>query len=365
MKRVDSLDYLRGLMAFSVMLYHYFSWSFDTLGGEYLLGKLGIYAVSTFYVLSGISLAIIYKNKFSKSQDLLSYGIKRVFRIFPLFWLAVTSMVLLKLIGNEINPTGYSVDVLTLFLNYSLLFGFVDPSAYLTTGAWSIGNELVFYAFFPIFVILARFSRLAFFSAVFLTAIIYFYYAFFILHDSQTLSAQWEHYINPFNQLFLFAAGVSIGLYVKPRFFFNKRYLLFILLALSLLVIYYPSSGDKVEIVTGWARVYFTVLCLLFCYVFYASNFILPGFLGASLKFLGETSYSIYLLHPIIAKPVILIATKLGVPPLYSYLFICIPITLIISWFVYRLLEKPMMAKGAKLSKKATLSSYNESFIKD
>lgn len=67
--RVESLDYLRGLMALSVVIYHYISWSMstgssvDVIGSQFILGKLGIYAVSIFYILSGVSLAYIYEGK--------------------------------------------------------------------------------------------------------------------------------------------------------------------------------------------------------------------------------------------------------------------------------------------------------------
>jgi exopolysaccharide production protein ExoZ len=60
MKRLESLDYLRGLMAVSVMAFHYVSWSFVKPGADSLLGKLGIYAVSIFYILSGVSLSFVY-----------------------------------------------------------------------------------------------------------------------------------------------------------------------------------------------------------------------------------------------------------------------------------------------------------------
>ncbi len=85
--RVESLDYLRGLMAISVMLYHYGYYSGILLDSSSLLGKLGIYAVSIFYILSGLSLAIVYKNKITSTSDICNFWIKRICRIAPLFWL--------------------------------------------------------------------------------------------------------------------------------------------------------------------------------------------------------------------------------------------------------------------------------------
>ena len=86
MKRIESLDYLRGLMALSVMIYHYISWGAGPIGSEHLLGKLGIYAVSMFYILSGLSLGLVYYGRITSASDIGSFMIKRVFRIFPLFW---------------------------------------------------------------------------------------------------------------------------------------------------------------------------------------------------------------------------------------------------------------------------------------
>jgi peptidoglycan/LPS O-acetylase OafA/YrhL len=54
--RLESLDWLRGSMALSILLYH--------LGGPHdastPLGKLAVYGVSIFFILSGLSMAIGY-----------------------------------------------------------------------------------------------------------------------------------------------------------------------------------------------------------------------------------------------------------------------------------------------------------------
>jgi len=84
MKRVESLDYLRGLMALAVMIYHYVAWTIGGLEADSVLGRLGIYAVSVFYILSGLSLAIVYNDRISSIGDVRDFMIKRVFRIFPI-----------------------------------------------------------------------------------------------------------------------------------------------------------------------------------------------------------------------------------------------------------------------------------------
>ncbi|AYH05651.1 acyltransferase family protein [Pectobacterium parmentieri] len=102
--RVESLDYLRGVMALSVVIYHYVSWSggYGLLGSEHLLGKLGVYAVSMFYILSGLSLAYVYDGKIKSLSDAKKFAIKRIFRIFPLFWIVTTLALIIKF-KSEIN----------------------------------------------------------------------------------------------------------------------------------------------------------------------------------------------------------------------------------------------------------------------
>ncbi|MFH4113324.1 acyltransferase family protein, partial [Acinetobacter baumannii] len=62
MKRYESLDWLRGLMAFAIMIYHLVSWQLFHPEAGSLLGNFGIYGVSIFFVLSGLSMAIVYSN---------------------------------------------------------------------------------------------------------------------------------------------------------------------------------------------------------------------------------------------------------------------------------------------------------------
>lgn len=142
--RLYTLDYLRGLAAFSIMCYHLSLWSsLSRLDQHTFLGKLGVYGVSVFYVLSGLTLFHVYFKKMEPAfNDLKDFFLKRFFRIFPLLWL----VVFLTLVLNKIVPTWKG-----LVLNLSGLFGLIRWTSYYATGTWSIGNELVFYLFFPFF----------------------------------------------------------------------------------------------------------------------------------------------------------------------------------------------------------------------
>lgn len=342
MKRIESLDYLRGLMALSVMIYHYVSWGVGPVGSEYLLGKLGIYAVSMFYILSGLSLGLVYSGKILSANDVGSFMIKRVFRIFPLFWLVLTASVL----GSVVSGKFGELDLYKVFLNYSLLFGFFDPSAYFNTGAWSIGNEMVFYAILPIIFLLS--SRLAWilpFSVV-LSIILGVYFAAYGLDSGKPLADQWGTYINPFNQLFLFMSGVALGVYGKVATVKNSVSVA--LLSVSLMVFcFYPVSGDSIAIVTGVERFVFSFSCMAFVAGLYFLN---PSFKAAPAKvlgFFGSACYSIYLLHPVVAKVIVGLSVKVGVGVAAGYIASAF-VTLAVSWVVFNYLEKPMMSAGKK-----------------
>ncbi|HEX6179628.1 MAG TPA: hypothetical protein VFZ47_00205, partial [Chitinophagaceae bacterium] len=53
--RLHSLDYLRGLAAFGIMAYHFMMWTMGEMDSSRKMGRVGIYGVSIFYVLSGLT----------------------------------------------------------------------------------------------------------------------------------------------------------------------------------------------------------------------------------------------------------------------------------------------------------------------
>ncbi|QPW27655.1 acyltransferase [Edwardsiella ictaluri] len=142
--RIHSIDYLRGIMALSVVLYH-FSGLPDASS---LLGRLGIYAVSSFYVISGMALFLAHKKDSWSVHNYCSFMLRRFARLAPVYWLALIIFTIYFFLfsdGPQISSWKYIQNIL-------LIFGITNPTEYIIMGGWSIGNEVVFYLFFPLLI---------------------------------------------------------------------------------------------------------------------------------------------------------------------------------------------------------------------
>lgn len=341
MIRLYNLDYLRGLAAFGIMIYHYLSWSLGKFTSDTFMGRLGIYGVSIFYVLSGLTLYYVYFDKMKVSkEDIAAFFKKRIFRIFPLLWLVTIAAIIL----SRKLP-----DFFDLFLNLSGLFGFIKWDTYFSAGVWSIGNELVFYVFFPFFILFTKRSKPLMITLALVLLGLYLYFAFVKLNPNLTLSEQWKNYVNPLNQVFLFLSGFLIGYFFQKAKIKNSLILTLLILS-ALIFTFYPATGDTINLVTGYNRLIFTLCCIVICFCFYKLTLKFPEFIHRPLTLLGEASYSVYLIHPIIYKLsgiALLICGKylFNIPEAVRLLSSVI-LTLIISYYVYQYFEKYFMKFG-------------------
>lgn len=342
MKRLYNLDYLRGMAAFGIMIYHYLSWTLGRFTAETFMGRLGIYGVSIFYILSGLTLFYVYYDKMTLSKkDLTTFFKKRVFRIFPLLWLVTIMAIIL----SKNIP-----DFLNLILNLTGLFGFVKWDTYFSAGVWSIGNELVFYVFFPIFILLSKVNKHFFIILNIILFAFYLYFAFVKLNSELTLSEQWRDYVNPFNQFFLFLGGFLIGLLFRNSKVNNIFAFISLFLGLSLFV-FIPVQNDTINLVTGINRLLFTVSCLLICFGFYKLTLKLPIVIHKPLTLLGEASYSVYLLHPIVYNLVGIFRNHTIDFSESVRLILSVSFTLVVSYFTYEFFEKYFMKIGKRVKK--------------
>jgi peptidoglycan/LPS O-acetylase OafA/YrhL len=293
--RVVPLDWLRGLAALSIMFYHLYSWQVAHLDAGTFLGRLGIYSVSLFFVLSGLSMAIAYENLKPGLKSAGRFLVMRVFRIWPLLWI-VTIYVSIQ---NHLFAT--TDGQIKVALNLSTLFGLFKPDQYIAVGAWSIGNEMVYYLATPILLWLYQKGRAAGNLAFAISVVVGLYFAWGLFEPNVELAKQWSTYVNPLNNFYFYVGGIAMFYNFRRIHLPQVRVFLLFLVAVVLLL-FLPVKGNQIQLVTeGW-RIAFSLACFLLVFSFYKWHTGQVGLLGRMFEYFGIATYGIYMIHPVIFR---------------------------------------------------------------
>lgn len=341
--RIETLDWLRGLMALSIMFYHLTIWIIVPLDSSSPLGRLGVYGVSIFFVLSGLSMAIVYNRYIKSVRASVNFYVRRIFRIWPLLWVVCILVVLPK-----IFKTG-TCDWELLFMNLTTLFGFTEPSAYIATGAWSIGNEMVYYALTPLIFFLYNYRKWAGNLLFLLTLATGMYFAFGLLTPDKNIMAQWKLYVNPLNNLFLYVMGIAIYYNFKD-FKFNQVLNLALLIIAVLLFCLLPYTGNQISIVSGAGRVAFVIISFLIVLTFYKLSIALPQFISKPLETFGIATYGVYLIHPVVYLYMKFFFKMAGFTSVYLLYLMVVVATVVLSVKSYAWFELSMITLGKRLT---------------
>lgn len=346
MNRLEPLDWLRDLLAVAIMLYHLAGWTLVHPDASTFLGRMGVYGVSMFFVLSGLSMAVGYHAFIRDVPSALRFFVRRIFRIWPLLWLAVAAAM-----AAAVLLRGAAIDWALVVLNLTTLFGFVAPGAYINTGAWSIGNEMVYYALTPLFIAAYRRGLAWGNAAVLASCTLGTVFAFAWLDAQQPLAGQWHLYIHPANNLCFYAAGLAL--------FYNLRgtalspaAALACMAAAAAVFFAYPVQGDLIGTVVTDARLAFFGASVLLVFGFYKLTSSLPAWIAAPLAALGAATYGVYLLHPLVYGAVRVAAKPL--PWLASArpaIVATVGLTIVVALVVYRRYELPFIELGRRLTR--------------
>ena len=329
--RLIGLDWLRGFCAISIMFFHF--------GGGYdktnTLMKLGIYGVSIFFILSGLSMAIVYNSFFKNINSYFDFFRRRIFRIVPLHFIACILML-------GITSTSKDFDILDFILNITMLFGFIDHDNYIVVGAWSIGNEMVYYSLTPFVIILYNKNKIFGNIILLISTLIGMYFAFSILDSNKSIESQWSNYINPLNNLFLFIAGIA--LYYNFENIKIKNQTLYIILILSITTFLTIPYKSQLSICTGIERISFCLISILLVLCFYKIQIKKNNRISYIFEIFGISTYGVYILHPIINDYLEIILNKGVLTKL-----IAVPTTILIAILSYYYFEKKIIEFGKKL----------------
>ena len=310
----------------------------------YTAAKAGNYGVQGFFIISGFCFFYLYTPESFRGGGLWKFHLKRFLRIAPLYYVAVAANLILGL-GMAHFATGrYLVE------NATLTFGLFQPNHSLVLGGWSIGIEYVFYLVFPLLVwAAARFRPFLGLAALALFALSLHYTLYVVPQAPREGNQNFHAYVQVGNHAFLFFLG---GLLAQARLRWAWRLTppSFLILAGALLAAFclrYRNFFDHFVILQGWPRYYFAFLCFGLVALFAFREFP-PSPLKRIGIFLGEISYSVYLLHPFAQEAMLHWAPK-NLPPAIAFPLGLLT-TLALASLAHRWIERPAMDLGKRLT---------------
>jgi peptidoglycan/LPS O-acetylase OafA/YrhL len=355
-ERLPCVDALRGLMALCVAAYHFSSLSHAFAGGSRpasLLALGGIYSVQGFFIVSGLCFFHSYRISLARGParfDSQTFGareaqrfyVRRFFRIAPLYY----SVLLLNLcLGQAVWPR-FSWG--RIAENVSLSFGFFHPNHAMVIGGWSIGIECVFYLAFPLLLWLCRLRGALWIALLALAALP------LLLHESLRSApeaARFHAYVRVPNHAFLFLLGAACARVIeRMRLRIDGGWLLGLAgYALLLGVALLPRVWDHFALMIGAPRAWGVAICTLLV-LLAACGKITRHDLFAPFRLLGDLSYAVYLLHPFawqliaaLPQPALDAKARFG---------LALVLSLLMAYVVHRLLERPLLAWGRRLSER-------------
>jgi peptidoglycan/LPS O-acetylase OafA/YrhL len=332
--RHHALDLLRGLAAIGVAAYHFLS----DQGVEYI-ESLGTFTVYVFFILSGLTMMVVYGRQFSDAiagSDLRTFYWHRISRIIPL--LAAVSLASLILAAHSLGFTrNLAASALYAFMTGTALFAFHMPG-YLsnTTGAWSLGIEMMFYVVFPVLCLIAARASVWRLAAAALVLIFAQQIVLALMHHwvREDPIRFWHYYATFLMFLPFFVLGMLIA-----RLPLQQKKLNLLVAFASVFAITCFSFVFKVELFeTHWA--YLALTGMAFCAVLFAYGSQTPGFLIGPSAFIGNSSYALYLTHPFSLLLADIISDQLGYGPIVARV-LYLPLALFIAHYTYVLFERP------------------------
>jgi exopolysaccharide production protein ExoZ len=127
------------------------------------LTEIGNLGVQLFFLVSAVTMCLMWDQRREESQRTLKFYIRRFLRIAPLFWFAIVFYTL----AWHVSPDGsrlqgvtwFQVAVTSIFLHTF----FPGATNSVVPGGWSIGIEMGFYVIFPLLALVPK-ERLPLFS---------------------------------------------------------------------------------------------------------------------------------------------------------------------------------------------------------
>ncbi len=295
------LDCLRFFAFLAVFVHHTFAHEADYYTARHIpfgafiasAARAGSFGVDLFFLLSAYLITeLLFREKEQfGSVHLRSFYVRRMLRIWPLYFLAILIAVILPLLDpNQKFPLRYVAAFLLLAGNWMIsLAGF--PQSVMNP-LWSVSFEEQFYLFWPALIARARRARTALLASGLLLVVAEIARLVLLKHARQRYS-EVEIFTNTFTRLDPLALGIATAVMLRKRQIELRWFLRLSCAILGAAV--WLLAGHDFRLTLAFMLIGYPAMAmgswLIFMSVF--------G-LGAAprwLRYLGKISYGLYVFH--------------------------------------------------------------------
>ena len=329
----QDIQALRGIAVSAVVLYHA---NLPFVKGGYL-------GVDVFFVISGYLItSMLIKDIASQRFTFTEFYRRRVYRLFPAAFavLAVCSIGAFWLMTpSEKSDFGFHLLGAVTFtsnITHWLNTGYFDDSAELLPllHTWSLSIEEQYYLFVPLLLSVLVDSKARIFVIVGGTLLSLALFTVFAPSFSDA-----TFYLIPF-RVWELGIGSSLALLVTHKGLLSNRWLAWLGLIVLAVVLVFPFKNSEYAQVLSMLAITTATALLI-----YAGREQWETWkLSRGLAWLGEISYSLYLVHwPIFAFLNIAYVGGVGLPRLITLLALIA--SFVLAWLLHRFVEQPFRIK--------------------
>lgn len=363
---IKSVHYLRGVAALIVVFFHfryYLNDYYDNANLGDTLFANGAFGVDLFFIISGF--IICYATQRPEPKPLLSYVLKRFFRIYPL--LLISLIAFYFLFGD--NNTSVLRSFLPLHADYSESGPFFGYN--MLSPVWTLTYEIFFYGLFFIALMMSQRHRK---WLVLLLIVAAFTVSQLFLNQQIELSAytDFDYTSNAIAEpviallsspmLLEFAYGIILFMSYKALPDFSEQVEKFIvtaalfIMAFSIIALYMPGFYGHGPV--KWGLPSFLLLSAALIYERFKG---LPTL--AVLHFLGDISFSLYLTHVIMIKLIRKYEWDWGLDGVAAFTW-AVVISLLMATVMHYLVEKNGIVICRKLLQRLNYQSKSTAYSK-
>lgn len=346
--RIFGLDLLRAFAILEVVLGHG-DWIVRTNFPNYINFWL-VDGVDCFFVLSGFLIGSILIKSFEKNgiskYSVANFWKRRWFRTLPNYYMVIFIFLVYLLIRKK-SFGDFSIDYLFFVQN------FFKPHPSFFQVAWSLAIEEWFYLLFPFFILIINklFPKLSIKNIILITICIFLIIpllyrlergAFFVAEENTILIWDTLFRKTVVARLDTIVFGVlgAYFFYYHPNNFNKFKYIKFLI---GIVFIYLAQTKMN----TGLLQftIYFDFLSLGILLLIPLLNSIknVKKIILIPITYISLISYSMYLIHLTFVYPLVARFKPYSDPEAIFFYIVYLFITIVISIFIYKFYEKPMM----------------------